>query len=412
MTVGVMTGDGAAQWPRVRHDPAVVDTKYVLGCIFFLCISMGIWQFASDNAERYAWLVADFTCALLLWKYQSQFINLAMSNVVFMCWPILALVSAVWSFAPAITLYHGMQLLMTTLVAFLICIKFRLEQLIGMLFWAMLMAAIVALVSGLLLPAKGIDFAGSWRGGFPSKNVLGDCMVLLVISSACLFLQRRWRLWTAAGAVLGMLLIFMTRSATPILSVFMTLAPLPFAYALLRSRALFLMLVGATLVAAAVAIVGFYVAITYFDTDPIGIVLSSVGKDRTLTGRTLLWELAHRAIDTGPWLGYGFKGYWASPPAEMLQVRASFGQAINFFHNNFLEVTVAYGPIGPILLTLGILVAFVRGIHRSFTAVQPVDIWPLLITIQVAIQAPVQYPLMVNHNLWQVIFVAAAVIRR
>lgn len=412
MTVGAMIGDGAARWPRARHDPAAVDMKYVLGCIFFLSISMGIWQFASDNAERYAWLLADFTCALLLWRYQSQFINLAMSNVVFMCWPLLALASVVWSVAPGGTLYHALQLLMTTFVAFLICIKFRLEQFIAIIFWAMLAAAIVALGAALLQPSVGIDFVGNWRGGFPTKNVLGDAMVLLVISGCCLFLQGRWRLITAAAIALGVFLIFMTRSATPILSLFLTLAPLPFAYALLRGPAPFMILLGLTCVLASMVALGAYVAIVYFDVDPIGIVLASVGKERTLTGRTLLWQVANWAIESKPWLGYGFKGYWADPPAEMLQIRASFGQRINFFHNNFLEVAVAYGVIGPILLALGIAIAFIRAVLRVIYAVQPVDIWPLLLTILVIIQVPVQNPLMVNHSFWHVLFIVAAVIRR
>lgn len=412
MTVGAMTGDGAAQWPRVRHDPAVVDTKYILGCVFFLCISMGIWQFASDNAERYAWLLADFTCALLLWKYQSQFINLAMSNVVFMCWPILALASVVWSVAPGGTLYHGLQLLMTTFVAFLICIQFRLEQFVAIIFWAMLAAAVVALAAAVLQPSAGIDFVGNWRGGFPTKNVLGDAMVLLVISGCCLFLQGRWRRTTVAAIALAIFLIFMTRSATPILSLFLALSPLPFAYALLRGRAAFMILLGLACVLASMVALAAYIAIVYFDVDPVGMVLAAVGKERTLTGRTLLWQLANWAIDNKPWLGYGFKGYWADPPAEMLQIRASFGQRINFFHNNFLEVAVAYGIIGPFVLGLGIAIAFMRSVLRVINAVQPVDIWPLLLTILVMIQVPVQNPLMVNHSFWHVLFVVAAVIRR
>lgn len=391
---------------------AGISIKDVLWVIFFFAISTATWRYASDNAERYGWLLADFTCACLLLRYQSQFINLMLSNLVFMSWPLIACISTVWSVAPGFTLYSGLQLLATTLVAFLICIQLRLVRIVKIVFWGMLLAAVLALATAIVFPGTGIDYVGNWRGGFPTKNVMGDAMVLLVISGSCLFLQGRMPVITALGVALGIFLIFETRSATPILSVVMTLLPLPYAYALLRGRTPFMILIGATLVFGALVVIGGYVAVAYWNVDPISLVLSSVGKDRTLTGRTLLWDLAQRAIDESPWLGLGFNGYWANPPAAMLQVRAAFGQPITFFHNNFLEVTVAYGVIGPILLALGILVAGVRSVRRVLTAVQPIDIWPLLIIVQVTIQTLVQYPLMVNHSLWHVIFIVAAIARR
>ncbi len=413
MTIVPMTGDGAARAPRTPlYSSIALYVRYVLWGLFVLCSSTALWQYTSDHPERYAWLIADFTVACLLLRYQSQFINIALSNPIFTSWGLIAAVSAAWSAAPSVSLYQGIQLLMTTLVAFLICIHLRLHQFVAIIFWAMLVAAVVALVSAVLPPNIGIDYVGNWRGAFPSKNVMGDAMILLIISACCLFLQGRWRLISTGAIALGMFLIFMTRSATPILSVFLTLAPVPYAYALVRGRTAFLFLLGITLTIASGAVIIAYITISYYGADPVGAVLSLVGKERSLTGRTLLWDLAADAIEKRPWLGYGYNGYWAHPPAEMLQVRAAFRQAIAFFHNNFLEVTVAYGVIGPILLLLGIIVALVRSVRRLFYTVDPIEIWPLLIVLQVLIQAPVQNPLLANHSLWHVVFVAAAVIRR
>lgn len=412
MTAGSITQDSAGQPPEIGLGAAVALIVQAICVLFFFAISMAAWQYTSSDAERYAWMLADLTCAVLFFKYQSQFINLALSNLVLMSWPVLAMMSAAWSVAPGASLYFGIQLLMTVLVAFLLCIHFRLQRLVELVFLGMLLAAVLALAAALLPPGIGIDVMGNWRGGFPTKNVMGDAMVLLVICASCLFLQGRWRLLTASAAVLGMLLIVLTRSATPILSVMLTLAPLPFAYALIRSRTAFSLLVGLSLIAVAVVGSATYVAVTYFGADPIGAVLDSFGKERSLTGRTLLWDMAHQAMDARPWLGFGFNAYWIDPPAGMLQIRDAFNQKITFFHNNFLEAAVAFGVIGPVMLVMGIVVVAVRSIRRLFYATEPIEIWPLLITIQVIIQCPVQNPLIANHSLWQVMFVAAAVARR
>lgn len=407
-----MTGDTGA-WPSYasRH-AALIDRTGALWAVFFMAISTGLWQHVSDDAERVSWLLADFIAFCLFFRYQSQFINLSLGNIVYVSWPLLACVSAIWSLAPAATLYSGVQFIMTTVVAFLICIQLRLEQIVAVVFWGMLLAAIVVLITALVAPSVGIDYVGSWRGGFPTKNVMGDAMILLVLCASCLYLQGRWRVLTATAAVVGIVLIFLTRSATPIVSVFLSLAPLPFAYAYLRGRGPFMILTGLTLFAAGIAGVAAYIATTYFHVDIVGDFLALLGKERTLTGRTVLWNLAQEAIEERPWLGFGFNGYWSDPPAGMLQVRVAFGQKLTFFHNNYLEVAVAYGFIGPFLLSLGILIAALRSIHRVLFATQPVDIWPLLIVIQVTIQTFVQYPLMTNHSMWHVVFLAAAIARR
>lgn len=399
---------------RHRLDLAYVRTAilYALWSLYFFATSLAILLRTGRISEQAAWLLADLTALVLLLRYQSQFINIALANIVFICWPIAALASTAWSAYPSATFYYAFQLLMTTLVALLICILFRLEQIVELVFWGMLLAALATIAAVVTQPWIGIDLVGNWRGYFPTKNVLGDAMVLMVISAACLFLQKRWRLVTGAAILLGLFLIFKTRSATPILSIMITLAPLPFVYALMKSWSSFLALTGLALIAAAGFGTALFFAMAYVGLSPIDVVLSWVGKDRSLTGRTMLWDLAEAAINERPWLGWGYGAYWINPPSEMLQVFYRTGQRLTHFHNNFVDANVHLGIIGPILLSLGIIVATTRALRIVFTSDQPIDIWRLLVIIQVAIQTPVQGPLMENHSMWQVVFLIAAIARR
>jgi O-antigen ligase len=324
-------------------------------------------------------------------------------------WPLIACLSTLWSISPNLSLSHGIQLLMTTLVAFLICVQLRLHQFITIFFCALLAAAIVTLGTELL--SLNVVTGTGWYGSFPHKNIMGSAMSLLVITSLCLFLQGQWRAVSLFAVGLGLFLIAKSNSAAAVLSLAMTLAALPFAYAFVRDRTTFTIVLGSALICGAVGALGLYAAMIIVGIDPIDIVLSSVGRERTLTGRTLLWDLAEAAIQSRPWLGFGYKAYWTNIPAEMRDLVSVVGGVFHF-HNNYLDVAVAFGFIGPILLALGVLTGLARSLRMLLAGTEPIDAWPFLIVVMIVILTFVENPLVWNHNMWHVLFVAVAVIRK
>lgn len=387
---------------------AALNLNLVLWTLFIFVTSTAI-RSVGDYPAQITWLLADLITVGLFLRYQSQFINLALSNLVFMSWPVVACISASWSIAPALSLNHGIQLLMTIFVAFLICIQIRLEQFVTIVFCALLAAAGITLVVEIL--ASSPFYQADWRGSFPHKNIMGSTMSLMVITACCLFLQGRWRIVSAVAAILGLFLIAKSNSVGALLSLAIALALLPFAYALQRGRTAFMASLGVALLAASVGTLALYAAMVALNIDPITIVLDAVGRERTLTGRTLLWTMAEQAIDSRPWLGFGYKAYWTNVPAEMLELLRVVGGVFHF-HNNYLEVAVAFGVVGPILLGLGIFIGLVRGFRRLLRATDPLDIWPLLVVIMAVAQTFAENILVWNHSLWQVLFVVASVIRK
>jgi O-antigen ligase len=406
MSAVPMTGGGVDGVPS--RPAAGLNLKLVLWTLFIFVTSTAI-RAVGDYPAQITWLLADLITVALFLRYQSQFINLALSNLVFMSWPVVACISASWSIAPALSLIHGIQLLMTILVAFLICIQIRLEQVVAVVFCALLAAAGVTLAVEML--ASSPFYQADWRGSFPHKNIMGSTMSLLVITACCLFLQGRWRLVSLVAVILGLFLIAKSNSAGAILSLAMVLALLPFAYALQRGRTAFMTSLGIALLVSSVGALTLYAAMAALGIDPINIVLDAVGRERTLTGRTLLWDMAEQAIESRPWFGFGYKAYWTNVPAEMLELLRVVGGVFHF-HNNYLEVAVAFGVIGPILLGLGIFTGLVRSFRRLLRATDPLDIWPLLV-VSMAIALTFAENLLVwNHSLWQVLFVVASVIRK
>ena len=145
--------------------------------------------------------------------------------------------------------------------------------------------------------------------------------------------------------------------------------------------------------------------------DPVAAVLGSVGKDATLTGRTVLWDFGWEAFLERPWFGYGFHAYWESEKTSVLLLRYVMQQDLEIFHNNFVEVAVAFGIWGPALLLMGIVAAFYRSLGEFFATRSLSALWSALFVIFVVSLSFAENPLFNNHGFLQALFVVAMAAR-
>ncbi len=90
--------------------------------------------------------------------------------------------------------------------------------------------------------------------------------------------------------------------------------------------------------------------------DLSGSLLELLGRDRTLTGRTEIWEEV-RQQNTDPILGCGFYSFWTTEGAHMISKR--FLGTLNSAHHGLLEMYLDGGAIGLALLIL-LLLAWLR----------------------------------------------------
>jgi exopolysaccharide production protein ExoQ len=78
-------------------------------------------------------------------------------------------------------------------------------------------------------------------------------------------------------------------------------------------------------------------------------VLRAFGKDSTLTGRTLLWDIGIKQGMQAPFLGHGYGAFWVQgfAPADALWYRFGIGLRTGFhFHDLYIEAFVELGFIG------------------------------------------------------------------
>jgi O-antigen ligase len=300
---------------------------------------------------------------LLVGLRWNRFMHAALRNKLLLLLVGIALVSVFWSVLPRSTLLRGGALVGQTLFGVYLAIRYSLREQLHLWAWMLGIAALLSLLFALALPSYGLfaDPRGySWRGIYLHKNYLGMWMTL---SALVFFLlattsspRHRWLLWGGFGLSVGLLLL--SKSATGLV-VFVTLLILLPLYRALRwhytlSVPIF---IGAVLVGGGVVIA----LLGNMDT-----VLDILGRDVTLTGRTVWWRAALVMIWERPWLGYGYGAFWDSGEIARFwaMTDAWFIPGLRFrnAHNGFIDLWLELGLLGLSVFALGFLLAFRRAV--------------------------------------------------
>lgn len=210
------------------------------------------------------------------------------------------------------------------------------------------------------------DWSTYFSGVTTNKNSLGVICLLFGLTSAWQFLAAlrggdrpgRLRRLLAHGAILGIVVWLlklansMTSSACFLLGLVVLLA--------VEFRAIGRTpLVVHTLVASLIA---FPSAVLFVGIES---VLQMMGKDPTLTDRTLIWDLLLDLV-SNPWLGMGFENFWLGPRLD--RIWAAYSWAPNQAHNGYLEIYLNLGWIGIALVVAILLVGYrtvLVGLRRS-----------------------------------------------
>jgi exopolysaccharide production protein ExoQ len=348
------------------------------------------------------WLAAYFVIVFYVATKPQFIIRLIKDNFLLVTWPILAGISAIWSLNPATSLYDGMQLFMTIILGFIFAKSVRPTKGLMLLFSALCISMFLSFVCYKFFPSQAIGWTGEFRGIYHHKNEMGIYSAVLMLISICLLANGLHRMLAAMGLMAGGVALYLSHAGTPMVSILAVFLLVPMCVIYRVNSNAFTFTLGAT------AIVGSIGAayILFNGIDLFGTLLGEVGKDSTLTGRTVLWDFAYKAIGNKPLLGYGYKGWWDDHNVSVPLLRYVVGQDLWFFHNVYLETTVAFGVPGLILFVTTMLVAFRRAVARYASNPDAVQMWHLLYLIMLAIYATAENPLFANHSIHQFLLAA------
>ncbi len=300
-------------------------------------------------APVYAWFLVRFAMTAP-----------AFLNHIARCWwmlpfPAVALISVTWSMSPQHSLVSALQVGFTLALAAYASGQFGFRPL----------CRIVALALGVAMALSAINLLAvwppthSWEGGFlgvfTNKNALGQRAALLLVLCTYLVVGTIPVLaragWIGLGAGAAGLLVLSASATGIMLGLAAAAAVLAGAiWRQSRTRAVALIF-GLTVASAGLAVV------VAMNINPAAEALAYFGKNSTLTGRTMLWQIAWGKIQDAPILGTGYMAYWSAPQSqqEVRLIAELYGSTVASFHNFILETAVVMGIPG--VLAMGVLVA-------------------------------------------------------
>ncbi|MGU3330498.1 O-antigen ligase family protein [Methylobacterium sp. WL18] len=376
----------------------------VLAAAFLCACYMDSSLLGIASGERYVWFTVDVVALFTILARPNRAHDCLIANPWLTTWPVLAMISALWSITPIISFYQGLQLLMTILSGYVFQLYFGQSRLLKILLWAFVAAQILSIASELTLHRSAMDGGKAWLGIYTHKNVLGSIMALSALCSACLFLDGWIRPITGASFLGSLTILYLSHSTTGQVATLVGLFPLVVTAVWRRGPLLAGFVIGLAIAAGSVLLA--YLALNSNALSEQ--FLNDVGKDRTLSGRTLLWHFASDQFWKEPWFGIGYKAYWESTSTPVEYLRFVIGQKLWFFHNNFYDVAIAFGVVGLAFFGLGLAACVKRACATALSGRSYANTFPLCFCLYLVVSINLENALFQNHSFSQ--FLLAALI--
>jgi exopolysaccharide production protein ExoQ len=274
--------------------------------------------------------------------------------------PLLACYSAFWSDYPVKSLYTGLEYLAMAACTLIMSRIVSPEAFVK----GITLGASVVLGATILNGTYSLDYmSGTYSlvGLFGSKNQAGFVAEIGIYSAIMIMFMdgkiSQKILFSLIPLLICSATLFLCKSASSLLSLAATLGIGGVAYMISKTSRTIRVL----MLAAAVFSIGIcMVAVSALNVDVQGGVLTGMGKDSTLTGRTYLWAEGIKIGLDDPVLGHGYSAFWVPGQinAERYWKEFDIGNQSGFhFHNLFIQTFVDLGAVGLSIVCLLLFIA-------------------------------------------------------
>jgi exopolysaccharide production protein ExoQ len=317
-----------------------------------------VYQFSlppSVGAALFLLVWGAYLTANLVWALRA-----ASSVLVPWLFPAWACLSILWTQDALITGRAAIQLVITVAIGLIAAQKLDIRNFVSALMLSECTGAAGSLISG-NTAAVGLTNTTALIGIYASKNEQAQHDGVLIILATAVLLDRKQPLLLriAAGVAIpaALAIVWQARSVATVL-------PLGFALIiellLVASQSIpkstrSILFAGSALIGALTIGVGLLAA------PPFSEILQVLGKNATLTGRTILWDSARQYVSERPVFGVGYYDFWvqSNPEPEYLwNAEKIISRAGLTFQNTFWHYAVELGLVGAFLMMFTILSAF------------------------------------------------------
>jgi len=305
-------------------------------------------------ARAAAWALIYAGFALVILRRPRHSLRGLAAAAPLMLMPAYALLSVLWSVQPQQTATAAVQLGASVIFGSVMGARIGAARLVTLVV-AVLGALAVADLFAVFASPIGLDDNGNAVGLFSHKNTNGEVMAKLCLAALAILFWGGPRVLALFALALALPMLALSGSRTAwVAAAAGTLALLLPCFRRLGAAARAVAVLGGVAVASVGGILWISSGIDVF-----AVFLEAADKDPTLTGRTVLWELAENAIRQAPIAGQGYDAYWqADITSNSAFVNSVVKENVQSFHNGFLEIAVELGWIG-VALEVALLAGFV-----------------------------------------------------
>lgn len=368
------------------------------GILYVLSIA-GLFPQAIATVIKYSVWVTLIIFLCVFWK--STLIT-ASQNLLLCILTTLTCTSVLWSESPGWTFTNATEVLMLTLFGLYFAARFNLKEQVQLIACALLVSALISTLIALGSPLVGIDqkfHPGAWSGAYLQKNAFGSAMLLSYLTFFALPKENS-SLYRFFGFIFSLVLILLSTSKTSFVLSFLLISIVMF-YKNFRWRGKVSVIFANTgiliLLCFAVLLLTYWVEL-----------ITGLGRDPSLTGRTPLWSAAIARLVERPLLGYGLGAFWAPQSRYAIKVGQSVGLG-NWVpphaHNGLLDIALDVGLIGLSLFLITYIRTFVRVLKRAYAAKNLEELWPLAFLAFLAMNNLTESYLMRQNSLNWILYV-------
>lgn len=274
----------------------------------------------------------------------------------------LACASAWWSIAPEFTSHRAVGLVILTLFAMYLGVRYRGPELLNLVAVSLGLGILMSVLVALLAPKLGIsqdDHIGAWRGVYAQKNILARVCLLETLITAFLLRgrgrQNSWIRWTSgAAAVVGSAAVMILAKSATCDGLLLLMVGGAGALGVVRAHWKLRWVI-------LVALSGIAMGAGWFAVEHADLATGVLGRDTSLSGRTVVWAAIAGRILARPFVGYGFGSFWSVPNAGLREIwKATGGWQAAQSHNGYLDIALDLGFGGMALVAFCLGQAVIR----------------------------------------------------
>jgi exopolysaccharide production protein ExoQ len=287
---------------------------------------------------------------------------------------LLPLTSALWSINPTETAQRAIAVMGSSLFGYYVATQVAGRTTLRLLAVTATVAAALSLLLIFFVPSMGRmsegEYVNVWSGAWVHKNGMGQmcglgvliCLIVLTSEGV----RRNWLI--VIGLLLNLILLAGSRSLTAQMVIVVSVVLL-----FTVGRFVRFIFANAPLIAVLVAPTLLY-GVATLSADDVLRLLTSFGKDATLSSRLPLWQILFGFIGDRFWLGYGYEAFFtdANFVVQIIEQRLHFRPW--YSHNGYIEIWLALGGVGFLMMTA----LFLRFTWRAGRLIYSNDRDPLL----------------------------------